>query len=187
MTLRTLSTVDVDRLTGLQAFHQARREPIVVEVGHGATREARAELERRQAVREREEQAARTHAASTEWGARPRAVVVHRAPWTREALRRQLTAAGVAVLALHEDGAAGLGCVVAEQPELVLVQQQLPWRDGLEVVAEVRRYSPGTQVAVHLDQPNSAQAAGAAGAHVSFARATRTEDLVAGLLALVRN
>jgi DNA-binding response OmpR family regulator len=85
---------------------------------------------------------------------------------------------------MHEDGAAGLGSVVAEQPDLVVVEQQLPWKDGLEVVREVRRFAPAALVAVHLDQPQAEQQAREAGAHAVFARSTRPADMIAGLLAL---
>jgi CheY-like chemotaxis protein len=179
-----------DRPALLEEFRRARSAPIEVGPGHGAAREARAERERREAVRDREQQAlqARLEARRREHSAalpeRPRAVLVHRAAWLRESLCQSLLRAGVEVVEMHEDGAAGLGAVVAEQPHLVFVQQQLPWRDGLDVVREVRRYAPDARVAVHLDQPDAEAQAREAGAHVVFRRSTRPADMVPELVAL---
>ena len=179
-----------DPVALLEEFRRARSTPIEVGPGHGAAREARAERERRQAVRDREQQAllarleARRSGGDPGCSGRPRAVVVHRAAWLRESLCQALMRSGVVVVEMHEDGAAGLGAVVAEQPDLVVVQQQLPWRDGLDVVREVRRYAPDARVAVHLDQPDAEERARDAGAHVVFRRSTRPADMVPELLAL---
>ena len=102
-----------------------------------------------------------------------------------KALRRELERAGVSVVEVHEDGAAGLGSVVAEQPDLVVVQEQLPWKDGLEVVREVRRFAPSARIAVHLDRPSAERDAREAGADAVFPRATRPVDMVGDLTALV--
>lgn len=166
----------------LQEFVRARSGPIDVGPGHGAAREERMERERREAVRDREREALQARAAkAAPPDDRPRAVVVHRAAWLRDALCRELERAGVSVVELHEDGAAGLGTIVAEQPDLVVVQEQLPWKEGLEVVREVRRFSPATRVAVHLDRPAAEREARDAGADVVFPRSTRPGDMVAAL------
>lgn len=184
--LRSPSQVEQERNEGRARFAQARSGPLEVGPGHGAAREARTELERREAVRQREQEALSAQAvrAIAGDGTRPRAVIVHRAAWIREALCRELVRAGVEVVDMHEDGAAGLGSVVAEQPDLVVVEQQLPWKDGLEVVREVRRFAPAAAVAVHLDQPQAEQQAREAGAHAVFPRPTRPADMIASLLAL---
>ena len=64
------------------------------------------------------------------------------------------------------------------------MQQQLPWKDGLEVVREVRRFAPAARVAVHLDLPQAEQQAREAGAHAVFPRSTRPADMVAALVEL---
>ncbi|MCW2667170.1 MAG: Two component transcriptional regulator, LuxR family [Frankiales bacterium] len=185
--MRSREQVQQERHEAVLAFQQDRERPIEVEPGHGAAREARQEHERRVAVRQRELAALlarREHPVDPAADERPRAVVLHRQPWMRSALCAELVRAGVVVVADLEDGAAGLGTVVAEQPDLVVVEQQLPWVDGLEVVREVRRYAPAARVAVHLDQPGAEPAAREAGAHEVFARATRAQDMVARLTTL---
>ena len=189
--MRSSSQVLEERRAALQAFTRARSAPIEVGPGHGAAREARMEQERREAVRRREQEALDARAAVAALlpeaaAAKPRAVVVHRAAWTREALCRELVRAGVDVVEMHEDGAAGLGAVVAEQPDLVVVQEQLPWKDGLEVVREVRRFAPSARVAVHLDRPLAEHGAREAGAHAVFPRSTRPADMVPALVDLAR-
>ncbi|MCU1691590.1 MAG: hybrid sensor histidine kinase/response regulator [Frankiales bacterium] len=184
--MRTSSVIEQERRTALQEFLEARKVPIEVGPGHGAAREARMEQERREAVRRREQEAlqARASAVHASDPVRPRAVVLHRAAWTRQALCQALVRAGVDVVEMHEDGAAGLGAVIAEQPDLVVVQEQLPWKDGLEVVREVRRFAPSARVAVHLDRPAGEQGARAAGAHAVFPRSTRPVDMVPQLVEL---
>ncbi len=186
--MRSSSELEKERRAALQEFLEARSEPIEVGPGHGAAREARMEQERREAVRRREREAleARASVAPPAPGDRPRAVVVHRAAWTRQALCQELLRAGFDVVEMHEDGAAGLGAVVAEQPDLVVVQEQLPWKDGLEVVREVRRFAPNARVAVHLDRPAGEQGAREAGAHAVFPRSTRPVDMIAQLRELAQ-
>ncbi|MCW2777232.1 MAG: response regulator receiver protein [Frankiales bacterium] len=184
--MRTSSEVQQERRAALQEFTRARSAPIDIGPGHGAAREERMERERREAVRQREQQALEARAQSAApLGERPRAVVVHRAAWTREALCQALVQAGVDVVEMHEDGAAGLGSVVAEQPDLVVVQEQLPWKDGLEVVREVRRFAPSARIAVHLDRPAGERGAREAGADAVFPRSTRPADMVSELVGLV--
>jgi CheY-like chemotaxis protein len=188
--VRTVSEVEQERSAALEAFARARSAPVQVEAGNGAAHEARAERERREAVRLREQQALTARAEAhrgQQAPRRPRAIVVHRAAWTRDALCRSLQQAGVDVVDVHEDGAAGLGSIVAEQPDLVVVQQQLPWKDGLEVVREVRSFAPRTRVAVHLDQPQAEDEARGAGAHAVFPRSTRPVDMVPALVELSRS
>ncbi len=187
--MRSSTQVQQERSEGVLAFQRDRETPIEVEPGHGAAREARQEHERRLAVREREltallrRQELRDSSAEDQ-DDRPRAVVLHRQPWTRSALCAELERAGVVVVADLDDGASGLGTVVAEQPDLVFVEQQLPWVDGFEVVRQVVRYAPATRIAVHLDQPGAEAAARAAGADEVFARSTRATDMVPRLLGL---
>lgn len=176
----------------VRAFLDDRSAPIQVEPGHGAAREARNELERREAIRDREIQAAQARLREREGGTdvaadllgeqRPRAVIVHRMAWIRDSLCQQLVRAGVDVVALHEDGAAGLGCVVAEQPDLLVVQQQLPWRSGADVLADTRRFSPGTRIAVHLDQAGAEASLREAGAHLTFSRSTQPAEMAVRLV-----
>lgn len=182
--MRNHEQVQQERHDAVQAFQRDRERPIEVEPGNGAAREARQEHERRLAVRERELTALLQTRQRPDDGS-PCAVVLHRQPWTRSALCAELARAGVVVVADLDDGAAGLGTVVAEQPDLLVVEQQLPWVDGLAVVREVRRYSPATRIAVHLDLPGAEAAALEAGADAVFVRATRAQDIVPRLLGLV--
>ena len=191
--MRTSSQLIEERRAALRAFSRSRDAPVAVEPGNGAAREARMEQERRQAVVEREQEW--LHACADALGGErpvagaepgcPHAVVVHRAAWIRDALSRELELVGIVVVQLAADGAAGLGGVVAEQPDLVVVQEQLPWKDGLQLVREVRRFAPSARIAVHLDRPAAEQGARDAGADAVFPRATRPAAMAGALAALV--
>ncbi|MBW3611859.1 MAG: hypothetical protein KY438_10085, partial [Actinobacteria bacterium] len=59
-------------------------------------------------------------------------------------------AAGVRVVARLDNGADALGVVVAEQPDLVLVEESLAMLPGQEVVREIRQFSPHTLVVAQV-------------------------------------
>lgn len=79
-----------------------------------------------------------------------RAVVAHRNDWFRERLGAELTQRGVEVVASLDDGAAATGVVLAEQPDVVLVEDLLPRYNGLEVLDRVARHAPSTLLAAQL-------------------------------------
>jgi CheY-like chemotaxis protein len=80
-----------------------------------------------------------------------RAVVVHRNPWFTRKLSDALASEGIDVLAQLDNGADAVGMVVAEQPDLLLLEDPLPMMTAEQVVHEVRTYSPHTFVAVQAD------------------------------------
>lgn len=104
--------------------------------------------------------------------------------WMRTALRGSLERAGYGPVEVVEDGATALGAVVAQQPDVVLVQQQLPWLDGLEVARQLKLYAPDTLVVVQLDQQHAEKEARSAGAVLVLTRTERPQDVVAKLLQL---
>ncbi|MDP9460653.1 MAG: hypothetical protein M3Q22_10525 [Actinomycetota bacterium] len=57
---------------------------------------------------------------------------------------------GFEVLGLLCDGADAIGTAVAEQPDVLFVEDRLPSASGLEVLRAVRRLAPNTVLALHL-------------------------------------
>ena len=97
-------------------------------------------------------------------GPRPAlAVIAHRNEWLRNKIALALAAEGAEVLAVVEDGSDALGIVVAEQPDVLLVEDRLPTMSGVEVVQHVRRFAPHTLIATQVEGtlPRDMLAAGA--------------------------
>lgn len=81
---------------------------------------------------------------------RLRAVLAHRGDWFREKVAAALSRAGVVVVSEVADGAEAVGVIVAEQPELALVEELLPSYGGREIVYRLRRGAPHTRLAVQV-------------------------------------
>jgi CheY-like chemotaxis protein len=101
---------------------------------------------------------------------RPRAVLVHRNAWLRDKLTLQLAELGVHVLAEAEDGAEGLGIAIAEQPDIVVLEDRLPSLPAVELVAALREYVEGALVAAHVEHQEDVAALVEAGADAVFSR-----------------
>ncbi len=99
-----------------------------------------------------------------------RAVLAHRNAWLRDAVAARLTAEGVEVVGVFEDGADAAGTVVIEQPDLLLVEDRLPTLTGLEVVRRVRGFAPLTVVGAQVLDSAGVQALVDAGAQAVFTR-----------------
>ena len=115
----------------------------------------------------------------------PRAVIVHRNDWFKDKLTAGLTAGGVDVVERLENGADAIGVVVAEQPDLVLVEDKLPMIMGDEVIRQVLRFAPNTIAAAQVGNDWEIEALLEAGARTAFARRVPPADVAADLCQLV--
>ena len=79
-----------------------------------------------------------------------RAVIAHRQPWFATKVSAALAERDVTVVAVTDNGARALGIVVAEQPDLVLVEDTLPMLSGAELLAEMTRFAPLTLAAAQV-------------------------------------
>lgn len=70
----------------------------------------------------------------------PLALVVHRNEWMRQKVAQGLRDRGIEVLPLCEDGADGLGMAIADQPDLVVLEDRLSSLSGLELVGGLLEY-----------------------------------------------
>lgn len=66
----------------------------------------------------------------------------------REGLRPLLVDAGIDVVGEAEDGAALLGMLAADPPDVVVLDLSMPGIPGLEALAQLRRVAPTTRVLV---------------------------------------
>lgn len=110
-----------------------------------------------------------------------RAMVVHRHEWFKGKVIAGLEAAGIAVVADLENGADAVGVVVAEQPDLLLLENKLHMLFGLEVTRAVRTYSPATLVVAQVENDSEIGPFLEAGAATAYTRRIPPADIVAAL------
>lgn len=184
----TLPALAVRQLAAMDAFHEARRDAEAAARTAVGSREARLDAARRLDVVRRQHEAliARTVAALEDSVAlmgptRPRAVVVHRNAWFRDRVAAALEDEGIVVLARLDNGADAVGAAVAEQPELLLLEDPVPMMTGEQVVREVLHYSPGTLIGVQAPDERSVRHLLAAGAGAVFARQVPPVDVARAL------
>ncbi|WP_296607265.1 response regulator transcription factor [Nocardioides sp.] len=77
-----------------------------------------------------------------------RVMVVDDHPMWREAVERDLTEAGLEVVATASDGREALARVPAARPDVVLLDLQIPAPDGVAVTAAIAEQLPQTRVLI---------------------------------------
>ena len=77
-----------------------------------------------------------------------RVMVVDDHPMWRDAVARDLEAAGLTVVATAADGAQALARFPAARPDVVVLDLQIPPPNGVEVTAEVVRLDPSSRVLI---------------------------------------
>lgn len=190
MTPRTPLEVLQDQLDGVTSWQVEARAREVADGAVTDSREARMDAQRRlDALR-------RTHRALLDRAdgdhvltgldvARPRAVLVHRNDWVLERLSQALTGCGLLVVAAARDGADALGIVVAEQPDLLFLEDRLPSVPTAAVLASVLVHARHTLVAVQVEHDEAAPAMFDAGAAAVFNRRVPTDVLAVQLAELL--
>ena len=71
----------------------------------------------------------------------PLALVVHPSAWMRAQLADGLTELGIEVVASCPDGAEALGIAIVEQPDVVVLDDRIASSTGLELLADLLRWS----------------------------------------------
>ena len=181
------------QIDAIERWHEARRAAQAAAERTAASREARMDLARRMDVLRAEHRAivSRTDAhlrASVGLlrnTAPRRAIVVHRSSWFTDKVRADLTRRCITVVAALANGAEAVGAVVAEQPDLVLVEDTLPMISGEDVVREVRRFSPLTRIGAQVAYDDRIASMLDAGAHTAYPRRMPPAEVAEGLAALV--
>jgi DNA-binding NarL/FixJ family response regulator len=116
---------------------------------------------------------------------RPRAVIVHRNEWFKDKVIAGLESYGIHVIGRLENGAEAVGFAVAEQPDLLLVEDKLPMINGDEVIRQVRQYAPNTLSAAQVSHDGGVATLLAAGARTAFTRRVPPDDVARDLAQLV--
>jgi hypothetical protein len=188
-------TTDVElarrQLAGIEAFNTARRQAELAARAVERTREMRMDNNRRLEVLRREHLAliARAQEQLRDSGhllrttAPVRAVISHRQPWFVDRVRLRLEELRVVVIDQVDNGADAIGIAIAEQPDLMLLEERLLMVPGDEVVRDVRRFSPATRIGVQVSESERVGPLLEAGAHCVTTRVIPPADVVDRLLA----
>lgn len=180
------------QLAALDAWHARRRVQQEAAAVGQRSREQRLDLARRMDVLREQHRAivARTDVqlrASVEVLTQPRlrVLVVHRNTWFADKVRAALAGQGADVLPTLGNGAEAVGVAVAEQPDLMLVEETLPMLSGEDVVREVLAFSPRSVIAAQVGYDNAIAGMLDAGARAAYARRVPPAEVAVGMLALL--
>ena len=184
-----------DQVRGIDAFNAARRAAAREEAAASAqrSREMRLDLARRmdvvrrqhEALVRRTEEHMRSSAHLLQAHAPARAVLVHRDPRFLDRVCAVLEQSGIDVVVRLDNGADAVGAVVAEQPDLLLVEDKLPMLGGAEVLRQVLQYAPRTLAAGTAWSDSSVAELLEAGARSAYTRRVTPADVARGLCGLV--
>jgi CheY-like chemotaxis protein len=188
----SLVEVTARQIAAVDAFHRARRVAEQAAAAAASSREMRMDLARRVEVMRREHHAImeRAEHALRDSGrllARraPTAFVAHRQEWFTGKVTGLLQAHGVDVLGRTDVGADMVGWALAEQPDLVLVDDTLAMLPGVDVVRQIRRYCDTTVIGATVGYSDRIQAMLDAGASTVHVRAVPPAKVVDDLMALL--
>lgn len=191
---RSFAALVTRQVEAIDAWNEARakRERLYTEPGGHHTREMRLDFGRRLEALHRADEAMRDRTAAhlarePEVLLHPppvRAVVAHRQEWFTQKITEALGEQSVRVLAT-DNGAAALGMVVAEQPDLLFVEDKLPMLPGDELLAEAAIFAPATLLAAQVEHGDLVGRMLDAGARAAWTRQTPPADVAAELAALL--
>jgi hypothetical protein len=182
------------QLRAIEAFNRARAARERAEADAARTRELRLDAARHLEVLQRQHQAlvGRTDRQLRESGqvlmlaAPARAVLAHRSAWFGDKVAALLADRQVRVVERVDNGADAVGIVVAEQPDLLLVEDGLLMVPGEQVVREARHYSEGTVIVAQASSADRLEALRDAGADVVVTRRATPAEVVGRLTADAR-
>lgn len=187
--------VDVirDQIGAIERWNTARKASEQAAQAAVGSREGRLDVARRLEVLGRQHEAlvARTQehlreSARTLTSVAPyRAVLVHRKQWFRDKVAEVLRGRGVHVMTGLENGADAVGFVIAEQPDLLLVEDSLSMMSGEDVLRSVLPYSPRTVCVAQVAHEDRVGALLEAGARAVWTRRAAPEDVATALRQLV--
>lgn len=191
---RTEAELTRMQLEAIESWHRARRKAEDAAQVRTASREARMDVTRRmdvlreqhRAIVARAEQHLERSVHLLAARVPHRAVIVHRNEWFVAKLAEELRCQGVEVVGTLENGAEGIGIVVAEQPDLLVVEDTLPMVPGEEVVREARRFAPSTLVVAQVAYEDRIQPLLDAGARAAYTRRVPPGDVARELMVLLR-
>ncbi len=192
---RPRGEVDVirDQLGAIERWNRARLVSEQAAETAARSREGRLDVSRRMEVLRRQHDAlvARTQehlrdSARTLGSTAPcRAVLVHRKEWFRDKVAEALRGCGLHVMTGLENGAEAVGFVIAEQPDLLLVEDSLSMMSGEDVLRSVLPYAPNTLCVAQVAHDDRVGALLDAGARAVWTRRAAPVEVATALRELV--
>ena len=181
------------QLRAIERFNDARRMAEGAAAAVARSREMRMDVTRSLEVLRREHDAVvrRAHEQLRFTGAllrgplERRVVIAHRNEWFAGKVAHALLDHGVLVVAQVDNGADAVGIAVAEQPDLLVVEDTLAMVPGEQVVRDVRSYCPDTLVAAQVAYDDRVGPLRRAGAAAVFTRRVAPLDAVRSMLDLI--
>jgi hypothetical protein len=193
---RARSELDLaaQQLQAIARFNDARRMAEAAAAAVARSREMRMDTTRSLEVLRREHEAVvmRAHEQLRLTGnllrgtAERRIVIAHRNEWYAGKVAHALRDQGMLVIAQVDNGADAVGIAVAEQPDLLVVEDTLAMVPGEQVVRDVRSYCPDTLVAAQVAYGDRVAPLLHAGAATVFTRQVTPLDAVREMLELLR-
>lgn len=183
------------QLRAIETFNHARQMAEQAAAAAGRSREMRMdaarslEVVRRQhaALVARVDEQLRASGSVLRGAMSHRVVLAHRNAWFVDKVSRALHEHGLEIVASVENGADAVGAALAEQPDLLFVEDRIAMIPGEEVLREMRRYCPDTVLAAQVDGSHRVGVLLEAGANAVFTRqlpptdvAGRLQELLAG-------
>lgn len=186
---RRRSELDIagQQLRAIERFHRVYRQAEAAATRTGRSREVRMDTDRRLEVLRRQHQAvvARVEEQLRRCGdVHERAgtvVLAHRSDWFAGKVSELLGGYGLRVVARVANGAEAIGAALAEQPDLLFVEETLAMTSGREVLTEVGPYCPQTVLAAQVADGTRVGALLEAGASAVFTRQIPPADVAARL------
>ncbi len=112
-------------------------------------------------------------------------MIAHRQEWFVNQVTQALEKHSITVIAATDNGAEALGTVVAEQPDILLVEDKLAMITGAELVAEAALFAPHAVVAAQVRDNDGVGRMLNAGARNAFARQVPPTDVADTLAEMV--
>ena len=189
---RTELDLAAQQLQAIARFNDARRMAGAASAAAARSREMRMDVTRSLEVLRREHDAVvhRAHEQLRLTGAllrgtpQRRVVIAHRNEWFVGKVSHALRDSGVLVVAQVDNGADAVGIAVAEQPDLVLVEDTLAMVPGEQVVRDVLSYCPSTVVAAQVAYGDRVAHFLDAGAAAVFTRSVPPADAARSMVGL---
>ncbi|MDP9466825.1 MAG: hypothetical protein M3P31_06260 [Actinomycetota bacterium] len=190
---RTELDLAAQQLQAISRFNDARRTAQAAAAALAGSREMRMDVARSLDVLHREHAAVvrRAHeqlrVTGDLLGGTPerRVVIAHRNAWFVGKVAHALKDRGMLVVAHVDNGADAVGISVAEQPDLLLVEETLAMVPGEQVVREVRTYCPETLIAAQVAHGDRVGVLLQAGAAAVFNRQVPPLDAATNMIDLL--